>query len=299
MSKNEVLKGALLVGLGATSYGMLATFVKLSYKEGFTTAEVTVSQFLLGILGVLLINLFRKQTAKESVAKATSKDMMKLMLAGTSMGFTSIFYYLCVRYINVSIAIVLLMQTVWMGVLLEWILDKKAPSAKKTVAVFIVLGGTVMATNLLKSEVEMDWRGLFWGLLAAASFTTTMATANKTVLHISSAQRSLYMLLGGAVVVFIFGFITQTTPFNFEIFYTWGLFVAVFGTIIPPLLLNAGFPKTGIGLGSIVSSLELPVSVLMAFIILNETVVFSQWMGILLILFAIVIMNVKTDFFKK
>lgn len=299
MSKNEVLKGAFLVALGATSYGMLATFVKLSYKNGYTTAEVTVSQFVLGILGVLLINLFNKKTAKANVVKASRKNVLQLMLAGTSMGFTSIFYYLCVRYINVSIAIVLLMQTVWMGVLLEWILDKKNPSQKKIVSVVIVLIGTVLATNILQAEIEIDWRGIFWGLLAAASFTATMATANKTALQISSAQRSLYMLLGGAVVVYIFALMTQATVFNYGIFIKWGLFVALFGTIIPPLLLNAGFPKTGIGLGSIVSSLELPVSVFMAYLLLNETVVLTQWLGILLILFAIVIMNVNTSIFKK
>ena len=66
-----------------------------------------------------------------------------------------------------------------------------------------------------------------------------------------------------------------------------------FGTIIPPLLMNAGFPHTGLGLGSIVSSLELPVSVLMAFIILHEKVVLLQWTGILLIILAIVIMNIQ------
>jgi drug/metabolite transporter (DMT)-like permease len=57
--------------------------------------------------------------------------------------------------------------------------------------------------------------------------------------------------------------------------------------------MNSGFPHTGIGLGSIVSSLELPVSVLMAYIILNESVVLSQWIGILLIILAIVIMNIS------
>ena len=57
------------------------------------------------------------------------------------------------------------------------------------------------------------------------------------------------------------------------------------------MLLNAGFPHTGIGLGSIVASLELPVSVLMAYFLLNETVNLAQWVGILLILIAIVIMN--------
>ena len=215
------------------------------------------------------------------------------MLAGTSLGMTSVFYYLAVKYIPVSIGIVLLMQTVWMGVLLEWILDKKRPSNQKIVAVCIVLIGTLLATNLLNNNISLDWRGLMWGMLAASSFTTTMFTANRVATNISSAQRSLYMLLGGAVIVFCFSITTQVTPFNFEIFLKWGIIMSVFGTIIPPMLMNAGFPHTGIGLGSIVSSLELPVSVLMAYFILNEKVILLQWFGILLIITAIVIMNVN------
>jgi len=293
MLGNRVLKGVFLVGLGATSYGMLATFVKLAYQENFTTAEVTIAQFVLGIIGVLIINSFQRVKNNNTAIKATQKNIFQLMLAGTSLGMTSVFYYLCVRYIDVSIAIVLLMQTVWMGVLLEMILDKKLPSVQKIVAVIIVLIGTVLATNLLINEIELDWRGLFWGMLAAASFTTTMFTANRVALGISSAQRSLYMLLGGAVIVLIFAILTQNTPFNFEIFLKWGIILALFGTIIPPMLLNAGFPHTGIGLGSIVASLELPVSVLMAYFLLNETVNSLQWFGIVLILLAIVIMNIQ------
>lgn len=297
MSGSNVFKGVVLVGLGASSYGMLATFVKLAYGENYTTAEVTVSQFIYGILGMLLINAFNKYKAKGAVEKATPKNIFNLMLAGTSLGMTSVFYYLCVRYINVSIAIVLLMQTVWMGVLLEWILEKKAPSVQKIIAVLIVLTGTVLATNILNSKIALDWHGIFWGLMAAASFTTTMFTANRVAVGISSAQRSLYMLLGGAIIVFGFAVATQNTPFNFSIFLKWGLFLALFGTIIPPILMNAGFPITGIGLGSIVSALELPVSVMMAFMILKEVVVLSQWAGIVLILLAIVLMNL--NFTKK
>ena len=297
MKKNKVIKGVLLVALGATSYGMLATFVKLAYKEGFTTAEVTSSQFIYGIIGVLFINLFQRIKNKNSATKANSKNILHLMIAGTSMGMTSVFYYLAVKYIPVSIGIVLLMQTVWMGVLLEWFLDKKAPSLQKTLAVLVIIIGTGLAINILKidfNDTTIDWtKGLFWGLLAAASFTTTMFTANKVALGISSAQRSLFMLLGGAIIVFSFGLFTQTTEFNFEIFTKWGIVLALFGTIIPPMLLNAGFPLTGIGLGSIVSSLELPVSVLMAYFLLNEELQLIQWIGILLIILAIVIMNIQ------
>ena len=296
MTKNSVLKGVLLVGLGATSYGMLATFVKIAYVEGFTTPEVTIAQFVYGITGMLLINMFQKAKKGKDVVKASKKNITQLMLAGTSLGMTSIFYYLSVKYIPVSIAIVLLMQTVWMGVLFEMILEKKRPSTQKIVSVLIVLIGTALATNIIQSKVELDWRGVVLGLLSAASFTTTMFTANRVATHISSAQRSLYMLLGGAIIVFGFAIATQTDPFNFEIFMKWGIILALFGTIIPPLLFNAGFPLTGIGLGSIVSALELPVSVLMAYFLLNENVTLVQWIGIVLIILAIVIMNVN---FKK
>lgn len=318
MTNNNTLKGVFLVGLGATSYGMLATFVKMAYNENYTTAEVTASQFVFGIIGILLINAFQRNRNNNTAIKPNKKNITQLMLAGTSTGLTSIFYYLAVKFdIPVSIAIVLLMQTVWMGVLLEWFLEKKAPSLLKIVSVFIVLIGTALATNLINSEVKLNPLGIFFGLLAAASFTTTMFTANRVATQISSAQRSLYMLLGGGIMVLLFALITQIIPnqsqsfadslgvfstakdFNFSIFLKWGIVLSLFGTIIPPMLLNAGFPLTGIGLGSIVSALELPVSVLMAFVILGEKVIFTQWVGIILILLAIIIMNINLAFLTK
>lgn len=295
MAKNTVLKGTFFVALGAASYGMLATFVKMAYNEGYTTAEVTLSQFILGIIGVLLINGIRKTQSKTEVAKASKKNIFMLMLAGTSTGLTSVFYYMAVKYIPVSIAIVLLMQSVWIGLLLEMILEKKKPSTQKIIAALIVLIGTLMATNIFKNEIQLDWRGFVLGMLAACSFTTTMFTANRVALGISSAQRSLYMLLGGALIVFVFAWFTQNTPFQFHIFLKWGIILSLFGTIIPPLLMNLGFPLTGIGLGSIVSALELPVSVMMAYCLLSEEVSSTQWIGILLIILAVILMNLKPN----
>jgi len=293
MIQNKTLKGVLLVGLGASSYGMLASFVKMAYQEGYTTAEVSGSQFSLGLLGVLILNIILLFKKNDTAIKISKKQIFQLIAAGTSMGFTSVFYYLSVRYVPVSIGIVLLMQTVWMGVLLEMLLDKTRPSSQKIISVIITLIGTVLATNLLSSDLTLDWRGFFWGILAAAAFTTTMFSANRVANEISSIKRSFFMLIGGTLIVIAFGFITQVTPFNFSIFMKWGIILALFGTIIPPLLLNTGFPLTGIGLGSIVSALELPVSVAMAYFLLSEKVNGLQWFGIVLIIAAIVLMNIR------
>lgn len=297
MERKNILKGVVLVGLGASSYGMLATFVKLAYEEGYTTDEVTFAQLSLGVLGMLLITLFQTKIRKVEMPQIRKNDLSKLLLVGTSLGFTSLFYYLSVVYINVSVAIVLLMQTVWMSVLLEAILSKKFPSGRKIIAVGIVLFGTLLATNLIGSEVKLDWRGLLWGLMAAASFTTTMYASNRVATYLPPYKKSLIMLLSGFTIIICFVIYSYDGSFDFSIFLKWGLILALFGTIIPPLLLNAGFPKAGLGLGSIVSSLELPVSVLMAYFLLNESVSGVQWLGIGLILTAIVIMNI--NFSKK
>ena len=292
---------------------MLATFVKLAYQDGYTTSEVTTSQFLLGIVGLLVLNFIQTITSKKALPSPTSREVRNLLLAGTSLGCTSLFYYIAVQYINVSIAIVLLMQSVWFSVVVESFLTKKLPNARKIVSVIIVLLGTILATNLINESLDLDWKGIFWGLLAAASYTLTMFTSNTLATHLPVFRKSIIMLLGGAVVVFAFLFFAQIGPlhfeglksfylnftnntqhihsFNYSILWKYGLILSLFGTIIPPILFNVGFPNAGLGLGSIVSSLELPVSVTMAFVLLGEKVIFIQWVGIALILFAIVLMN--------
>ncbi|WP_027373150.1 MULTISPECIES: EamA family transporter [Chryseobacterium] len=316
MKKQNILKGVLFVGIGASIYGMLATFVKMAYHDGFTTSEVTTSQFVLGLTGLLILNFIQTITSKQKLSLPNSKEVRMLILAGTSLGGTSLFYYIAVQYINVSIAIVLLMQSVWFSVVVESILTKKLPNARKVISVIIVLLGTVLATNLINMEIELDWHGVFWGLMAAGSYTLTMFTSNTIATHLPVFRKSLVMLAGGSIIVFSFLFFAQIGPmyfdglqslylnftentehihpFNYSIFWTYGIILALFGTIIPPILFNVGFPNAGLGLGSIVSSLELPVSVTMAFVLLGEKVFLIQWVGIVLILFAIVLMNLPS-----
>lgn len=300
---NSTLKGILFVALGASSYGMLASFVKMAYQQGFTTAEVTVSQYVFAIICLLAVNLFIKNTQT-----ATKANIFKLVLSGTSMGFTSVMYYLCVKYINASIAVVLLMQSVWIGVLIESFINKKVPSVAKLAAVAFVLVGTLLATNIFSSTIVYDIKGFIFGFLSAVSFSITLYSTNSVAKHLNAYKRSLFMLFGGGIIVLLFALFTQIFPtyfnmilvadefisvksFDFSILYTWGILLSVFGTILPPILLNKGFPLVGVGLGSIVSAVELPVSVTFAFIFLHEQVLFSQWIGILIILAAVLLIN--------
>lgn len=297
MEKN-IVKGALLVGLGAASYGALATVVKLAYQQGFSTAEVTTSQFSIGFVVMFLLNVLLKKT--NTIEKTVSvKSKLQLMTGGLSMGMTSVFYYFAVKYIPVSVAIVLLMQSVWLGVILEAILEKRWPSTKRIIATLIVLAGTALATNVFSGIEKLNWTGLAWGFAAGLSYTVSLYSSNSIATGLPPLKRSLWLLAGGLLLILVIFSTSSYQHFNFAIFWPWGIFLAFFGTILPPLLFTSGMPHTGIGLGTIVASVELPVSVIFAYVLLKEPVGVSQWSGIFLIIAAVVYMNVKIKGIKK
>ncbi|MDR1876727.1 MAG: DMT family transporter [Flavobacteriaceae bacterium] len=288
------LKSLFFVAFAASSYGVLATFVRLAYDEKYTTAEVTFSQSFLGLIGLMLLHLFNKKKGREVEKQYASKDKIRLILCGTSFGLTSTFYYLAVYYgIPVSICIVLLMQAVWMGALVDFIISRKKPTLTEQSAIVIILSGTLLATNFInESNVKLNFIGIVFGVLSAVSYTFSMFSSNRVGINMPSSLRSVYLLLGATIMVsLIWGYTILTEPFRFSIFYKWGIILAVFGTILPPLLFTKGMPVVGIGVGSIIASLELPVSVLMAKFVLHENVTYLQWLGIALILISIILLN--------
>lgn len=297
----EQIKGILYIGIGASSYGVLATFVKLANMQEIHTAGLTFSQYLFGFLVLSVLSYFinRKQQAKGlKPVKANKNSYLKLILFGSSLGFTSSFYYLSIQYIPVSVAVTLLMQSIWFGLLYEAIVSPKLITKNKIFGAIAIIIGTLLAVNIFDVSGRLQWEGIVLGILAAISFTTTMATTNSVALELPTIVRSKYLVLGGLLATILFWNVQILAHFNFQDFITWGVFLGIFGTILPPLLFNQGFPRIGVGLGSIISSIELPISVLSALILLNEAVVWMQWLGIIIILLSVVLIN-KNQFVRK
>ena len=81
-----IWKFALLVFLGGCSYGVVSTFVKLAYGEGFTQGEITGSQYLLGAVMLWIVAVFVPKV------KLSGKQVVILLASGFPMGLTGIFY---------------------------------------------------------------------------------------------------------------------------------------------------------------------------------------------------------------
>ena len=71
----------------------------------------------------------------------------------------------------------------------------------------------------------------------------------------------------------------------------WGLLTACFSMILPLACYSLFMPKLALGVGPVLSSLELPASIITAFILLNEKVDFQQIFGVIIIIVAVMLSN--------
>lgn len=285
-------KSIVYVAVGACSYGVLATIVKYANDLGIKTSALTFLQFFVGFLVLVLLNRFKKNSGKSEKIKTSSK--IKLTMWGTALGLTTTLYYLSIQYIPVSLGIILLMQSIWISLIIEIFITKKKPSFYKIISVIIALTGTLLATNIFNQNVIIDFRGLLLGFGAGISYSIAIFASSSIESQVSSSMRSQYLVLGGLILVVLFWNIDVIKNINLSSL-PWGILIAIFGTILPPLLFTKGIPKTGIALANIIASLEIPVSILSAIIILNESVAIIQWIGVLIILIAVVTINKKIN----
>lgn len=291
-----MLKGIFLIFFGACSFGILSTFVKLAYHEGYSLADVTGTQAFFGVVMLWVLFFFQSRTSKYKAVKIKIiTPWWKMILAGTCTGLVSIFYYQCVKVVPNSVAIILLMQFIWMSTLMEFIIFKKKPTGMQFSAILLVLGGTVFASGMLETSIEtMNLKGIGFGLIAAASYAGFLMLSGRIGNEYPPLKKSALMITGACILIFIV--FPPAFLFNGALngsLLKWGLIIAVFGTVIPPLFYAEGVPRIGTALSAILSAAELPVAVLMAGFVLHEQVSFLRWVGVAIILSAMILPNVK------
>ncbi|MCJ8342532.1 MAG: DMT family transporter [Cetobacterium sp.] len=280
----------LIVLLGGMSFGVLSTIVKKSYDAGMNLGQVSVAQALLGALLLWAFILFKKLSDKEYKLNFTKKEAITLMVSGISTACTSIVYYKSLQYLSASMAILLLFQFTWIGNIIECILDRKLMEKKKVIALVILIGGTLLASNVLIDGFNINPMGLLFGILAALCYCVFMYVNGKVVTNVNPIQRSAWMITGATIfltIVFYKSLFTGNASLLVE--FEYGIPLALFGNVIPPVFFSIGVPIVGIGLSSILGSIELPVATLCSVIVLHEQTSLIRWVGIILILTAIII----------
>ena len=281
----------LLILLGAASYGLLSPYIKLAYDDGWTEGQITASQMTMGTLVLwLLVGLQPK-----SWSNPFKGPWIKLILIGIfGLALTTVFYNVSLTELDASFSIVLLFQFTWITILIDSVVEKRWPSRFQFIAIGLVMLGTVLAVNLFGINLALfSVRGLFFGLASAISYSLFIYMTGRIDTQLSSLLKSAIMLTGAIPVIYLLYPPIAFFAVNGINLLIWGLLLGLLGQVIPTLFFNIGIPKVGGSMAAMLGSVELPVAVLGALVILGEQVLLVQWVGMGLILVGIMISERK------
>lgn len=280
---NNKLLFPLLIVIASSSYGVLSTIIKVAMEHGFTTSQAVQSQYSIGFLLALILFI----ATQRSFPKISGKGWLIILFAGLFTGITGIVYGKSVHYLPASLAVVMLFQFTWIGLLLDCIIHKRLPKRIELISLVFLIGGTILAAGVLDVDLSgLSWKGWVFGFAAAFSFAVFMQFNSKRVEGISTVARMTFMSLFALIIVSVFQspeVMWDGTLFTTDLLY-FGLALGFFGIILPILLFTVAVPKVGGGTASILSATELPVAVIVSVIVLNESLSLLQIVGIILVL---------------
>ncbi|QAS54405.1 EamA family transporter [Halobacillus litoralis] len=281
------LKGSLLVLIGAASFGFTPIFVKKGFEYGYTLGQLNITQMVIAFVLLWVLCLFKRVSIKDM----NRKDALQVMLTGTSVGLTGIFYYGAMQYLPASLAIILLFQFVWVGMIYEWIFSKSKPTKINMISMVVTLTGVFFASDVFQGEVlDLPGMGILLGFLSAITYAGFIFFSGIVAPKTDPVLRSWFMVTGSTILILIV-FMKDIPTIQMTDGRLWvvGAGIALVGAVIPPLFFAGGAPHISGRLANVLGSVELPVAIISAMVILSETVTLLQWLGILLIICAILI----------
>lgn len=271
----------LLIVIAASSYGVVSTIIKLAMRSSFSVSEAVTSQFFIGFCIALCIYLFTNRS------KISFKGIEILIFAGILTGLTNILYGRSLNFLPASLAVVLLFQFTWIGMLISCITRRRFPNRIELISLIILVAGTIPAAGLIDVDIsQIPIKGWIWGLAAALCYSFFLFVNGKATAGLTTSCR--------LVLVSFFAFLMSTVFQSPEIIWNgtlfheglwiYGLALGLFGMIIPVLLFTIAVPKVGMGMSSILSAIELPIAVMVSVILLSERVTTLQIVGIVTII---------------
>lgn len=283
----------LIVLLGASSYGLLTSVIKLAYDDGWNDLQISASQATLGALLMWLIVLVRPS----SWSNPFKGPWIRLSVIGIlGLALTTLFYNKALSQLSASMSIILLFQFTWMTIAMESIYRRKWPTRNQWLAIAVVMIGTVLAVGVSKETLEgISTAGILFGLLSGCTYGFFLFATDKVESSMDSALRSAVMLTAALPIFFLLypphHLIGLHHAGNLML---WGLLLGTLGQVIPTICFNIGIPRIGSSLSAMLGSVELPVALVSALIILNEDLSVLQWLGMLLILAGIFVSEKRT-----
>lgn len=291
MSTN--IKGAIYATVAAVSYGTNPLGALFLYREGLNVNSVLFYRFTLAaiILGVFML-------VQKKAFKVTKKELIVLGVLGVLFGISALSLFTSFHYMDAGVASTILFVYPVMVAVIMAVFFRERMSIVTILSISLALAGIAL---LYKggNEDTLSSVGVMLVMISSLSYALYIIVVNKTQFVMSSIKLTFYVLLFCILTITIHslsGEETRLMLLTTPTMWMWATMLALIPTIISLVFMVMAVHAIGSTPTAIMGALEPLTAVFIGMAVFGEVFSMRLGVGILLILFAVILIIVGKSF---
>jgi len=297
MIKNYSQNGFLLAILAAVAASSKAVLVKLIYQETtLSPLELLTARLLVAapIFALLAFYPWRNRTNQASLPTFDWRIKALVVWLGFSgYYFASLTDFIGLSYISAGLERLVLFTYPTLVLLIDSVINRSLPKKKTIYGVLLCYAGLAFAFShdlKISGDPRSTWIGVGWVALSGLSFALYYIGTNKAAFFLGAKRLTGYAgLIATACTLIHFMISSEFDALKGLSSYVWSLvlIMAIVCTILPSLLLTVAIRKIGPSTAANIGALGPVLTILLAWLLLNESLSIIQLSGMALVLIGI------------
>ncbi len=281
--------------LAGILWGTTGTFVRFFTDLGLSTMQVSVFKIAFASIILLIFALIYDK----SLLKVNPGDLWIFFCAGViSLDFFTVCYFSTIEATSLSVAAVLLYGAPAIVMILSAVLFKDKITPIKVVACVVAFAGCFMCAGVIGSGTHIAPKALLTGILSALGYGLYsifgQIAMNKGYRPLTvTVYTFLFAMIGCLFIVRpdeIVAAMDNTTPIKFI---SMAILISVVVSLLPYVFYTKGLQIVSPPKASIIASIEPVTATVVGMIAFKEFPDVFGYIGIALVVFAIILLNVK------
>jgi len=277
-----------MVVISAACFGTLAVLTPLAYAAGATPLPLLAWRFLFASVLLAIVAGARDWRALR-VGRA---DLLRYSaLALTGYGAASVCFFFALKFADAAVVAVLLYAYPALVTLASWVFLGEKATWLRAAAVLVTFAGCAMVVGLFGGAKQVSWQGIVLGMGAAVGYTLFNLLSHRWLPGRSELVMMTYTFgiaaVGVALLTLVVGQSLSPAAWQPQ---AWWLLAAIVlvPTFAAVVLYLQGIRGLGPSQAAIVSTLEPLFTIVLAWVVLDQSLTWVQVAGAALVLGGVV-----------
>jgi drug/metabolite transporter (DMT)-like permease len=282
--------GSALCVASAIAFGAMAIFGKLAYDAGVGLLTLLFVRFTIAA-PVLWVAALRRPGLLARAPRRTLLAAFALGAVGYAM--QAALYFAALTRMDASLLSMLLYTFPAMVTAAAIALGRETPNRRRIGALLVSSGGLALVL-LGAGSSTFDWLGAALGTGAAMTYTAYILVSDRVGGELEALPLSALITTGAAITFGVACVASGSLDTGFDSEgWLWLASIAIVSTVTPITLFFAGLRRVGPSTAAILSTLEPPTTVGLAFLVFGESLSPIQLVGAALVLGAAVSLQLR------